>query len=45
VHDGAVIGDQDSVERRRARRAVIATEYAQQDAVLASEDLLEPLEL
>jgi hypothetical protein len=45
VDDAAVVGDQDGVERGRARRAVIATEYAQQNAVLAGEDLFEPLEL
>jgi hypothetical protein len=45
VDDAAVVGDQDGVERRCPGRAVVAPEYAQQDAVLAEEDLLEPLEL
>ena len=45
VDDAAVVGDQDGVERGSARRAVIATEHAQQNAVLTGEDLFEPFEL
>jgi hypothetical protein len=39
----AVVGDQDGVERRRARLRVVGAENAQQRTVLVDEDLLEPL--
>ena len=40
----AVVGDQDGVERGCAGTAVVAPENAQQDAVLTTEDLLEPVQ-
>ena len=44
VNDGAVVSDQNGVERGLARGRGVSTEDAQQDAILTGEDLLEAFE-
>jgi len=41
----SVVGDQDGVERSGTRCAVVAAQNPQQNAILVSEDLLEPVKL
>jgi hypothetical protein len=41
----AIVGDENRVQSGRTRLAVIAAENAQQDSILAREDLLEPVQL